>query len=300
MIYAYKNTSESAKTLRDSLSTKLISHNNSNYKGNEDKIVINWGASQMPEEVTKSKIINHPSAVAICSDKTKFFEHVKGTVNTPPYSKDPEEIFSWFQQGHTVVLRSLVSGHSGAGISIAEPGVFEDFQVFKGFWKQGYKFATIYVPKKEEYRVHVVDGKVIGVRRKVAKKDTHIRNWKVRSHKNGFVFQKNDIDPDPKVLEQAVISVKAVGLDFGAVDVVWNAFREQAYVLEINTAPGLEGSTVEDYSKALIELTEKVVGKKSNFLFSKQAEITQDHSYISDYINTVLEEVTPVQYTEYN
>jgi D-alanine-D-alanine ligase-like ATP-grasp enzyme len=38
------------------------------------------------------------------------------------------------------------------------------------------------------------------------------------------------------------------GLDFGAVDVIWNAQKEKPYVLEINTAPGLEGQTIADYA----------------------------------------------------
>ena len=43
--------------------------------------------------------------------------------------------------------------------------------------------------------------------------------------------------------------LKELGLDFGAVDVIWNEHESKAYVLEINTAPGLEGSTVEDYKE---------------------------------------------------
>jgi glutathione synthase/RimK-type ligase-like ATP-grasp enzyme len=39
----------------------------------------------------------------------------------------------------------------------------------------------------------------------------------------------------------------ASGLDFGAVDVIWNERQQRAYVLEINSAPGLEGTTIDDY-----------------------------------------------------
>ena len=39
-------------------------------------------------------------------------------------------------------------------------------------------------------------------------------------------------------------------VDFGAVDVVWNQQNGQAYVLEINTAPGLAGQTITSYANA--------------------------------------------------
>lgn len=52
------------------------------------------------------------------------------------------------------------------------------------------------------------------------------------------------------MLEQSKLAVKACGLDFGAVDIIWNNHYQKAYVLEINTAPGLEGSSVDNYRKA--------------------------------------------------
>jgi D-alanine-D-alanine ligase-like ATP-grasp enzyme len=42
-------------------------------------------------------------------------------------------------------------------------------------------------------------------------------------------------------------------LDFGAVDVIWNEKQQRAYVLEVNTAPGLEGQTVDDYARGIKE-----------------------------------------------
>ena len=39
------------------------------------------------------------------------------------------------------------------------------------------------------------------------------------------------------------------GLTFGSVDVIYNEHRDKAYVLEVNTASGLSGETVDDYVK---------------------------------------------------
>jgi len=45
--------------------------------------------------------------------------------------------------------------------------------------------------------------------------------------------------------------MKTCDLDFGAVDVVFNSKEKLAYVLEINTAPGLTGSTLDGYVERL-------------------------------------------------
>ena len=47
--------------------------------------------------------------------------------------------------------------------------------------------------------------------------------------------------------KQAVAAVVALGLDFGAVDVVYNVKEQKAYVLEVNSAPGLSGTTLDKY-----------------------------------------------------
>ena len=45
----------------------------------------------------------------------------------------------------------------------------------------------------------------------------------------------------------------AVGLKFGAVDLIWNELENKSYVLEINTAPGLTGATLEKYAQAIVK-----------------------------------------------
>ena len=53
----------------------------------------------------------------------------------------------------------------------------------------------------------------------------------------------------------AIKAVELCGLYFGAVDMIWNAYKKQGYVLEINTAPGLEGQTVENYAEHFAKST---------------------------------------------
>ena len=89
---------------------------------------------------------------------------------------------------------------------------------------------------------------VISLQRKARRLDHPNPNWEVRNHSNGFVYVRNDVNPPPCVTEAALAVFGQTGLDFGAVDVIYNAYHDRAYVLEINTAPGLEGQTVLDYA----------------------------------------------------
>ena len=46
-------------------------------------------------------------------------------------------------------------------------------------------------------------------------------------------------------------SVNLLGLDFGAVDIGHRLQDNKFFVFEINTAPGIEGSTLDKYAKAI-------------------------------------------------
>ena len=81
----------------------------------------------------------------------------------------------------------------------------------------------------------------------------------VDQNKAGAALQIPD-DELKQVKEQAVLSVKAVGLDFAGVDVIWNDKQKKAYVLEVNTAPGIEGQTVVNYAKAMWDMINEQEG----------------------------------------
>ena len=246
MIYAYNQHSEGAKALAAALGVKRIKPEGSKFKGNENKIVINWGASALPEEVEKCVVINGPEAVKRASNKLTFFTNAEGKVQIPDFTTDKAVARSWSEDGKTVVARTKLNGHSGDGIYI-----LEDLTAFDKLNHNPFKIYVKYIPKKEEYRVHVVNGKVIDIRRKAVRADFEGKpDWKVRNHQNGFIFAKDGFVAPDEVMEQSVLATAAIGLDFGAVDVIWNNFYNKAYVLEINTAPGIEGSSVDNYKAA--------------------------------------------------
>lgn len=274
MIYPYKAGSASVKVLCDALGVKQIKTQGSKFKGNEDKIVINWGASKLPEEVNKCTVINTEEAVSVAADKLKFFNATQGKVNIPEFTTDVNEARVWSADGKVVVARTKLNGHSGEGLHI-----IDDLPHFEGFNHYSVKLYVKYIPKKEEYRIHVVNGEVIDSRRKALSEDFDKcqANWKVRSHQNGFIFAKDGFEVPEQVSEQAILAVNVIGLDFGAVDVIWNNFYKKAYVLEINTAPGLEGSSVDNYKEAFDKIYEMGAPEFKKYKFDNQ-------NYIEKYI----------------
>src|SRR5690606_19684161 len=112
-----------------------------------------------------------------------------------------------------------------------------------------------YKKKQDEYRVHVYQkfgngeqvAEVFDIQRKARRQDAVNPNWQIRNHQNGFIYRRNDVECPQVVQEAAVNCLNKTNLFFGAVDVIYNAANNRAYVLEINTAPGLSGTTVDNY-----------------------------------------------------
>lgn len=247
-IYPYKTGSASAKLLSEALGAKRIRREGSRFRGNPEKVVINWGCSELPEEVMNCKVINPPEITNIASNKLKFFKAITEFCNKtyshiplPPYTSSKEEAQSWLDGDNTIVVRHKLTGNSGEGIEIVDP---ED-----GATLPDAPLYVLYIKKKQEYRVHVAKGEVVDIQRKARRTDVPDDqiDWRIRNHDNGFIFARNDLQVPRSVGEAAKRACTALNLDFGAVDVIWNDRQGTPYVLEVNTAPGLSGTTLEGY-----------------------------------------------------
>lgn len=201
--------------------------------------LINWGCSDLPIYPN----VHHfqpPLAVRVAANKLRAFEAMEdNNVSIVPFTTDQEVVSEWLTKS-TVVARTKLTGHSGEGIVIIDP---ETTNI------PAAPLYTKYIHKAAEYRVHVVGQNVIDVQRKIRDPDREPATWKVRSHANGFIFARNNVSVADDVRDLCVAAVSALGLDFGAVDIVVDK-AGKAYVLEVNTAPGLEGQTVNSYVEA--------------------------------------------------
>lgn len=245
-IYAYKHGSESAKALKESLAVKQIRNEKSKFKGNPNRLVVNWGASQVSPEIEKCKLLNPPHAVKKALNKLQAFQILSEGVGIPEWTESPQEASKWLAEGYTVVARTIIEGRGGEGIVLVEND--QELPVAPLYTK--------YIPKTEEYRVHVFKDEAFFIQRKARKKEVPDEevNWKIRNLAGGFIFANQDVQVADACKEEAVKAVKALGLDFGAVDIIWNKKRDKYYVLEVNTAPGLQGTSLEKYTEQFRKL----------------------------------------------
>lgn len=250
-VLPYAIHSQSAKRIADALGAKRIKLEGSKFHGTSEDLIINWGNLQgYPFTMDRNAlgipcptILNCPEDAALVSDKLSFFEHFMDKDWLPRFWTRQEDIPD---EAFPIVCRTVLNGHSGRGIVISTS-------------RSDLVPAPLYVEyikKEDEYRVHVgsyndgsgnVEYCLISLQQKKRRKDFENPNWQIRNHANGFIYARNDVNPPIPVVESAIDCLAGSGLDFAAVDVIWNAAKGKAYVLELNTAPGIEGSTVDDY-----------------------------------------------------
>ena len=245
-IFPYKEGSASAKELAKALGTKRIKREGSRFKHTERKLVVNWGSSELPKGYLDPFILNKAQNVKAATNKLLAFQKMQGGVNIPWFTTDWQEAIDKLED-HDIVARRVLTGHGGDGIVITgSPDELPKAPLY-----------VEYIKKKEEYRVHIFKGEVILIQRKVRRAEVPNEdvNWKVRNHANGFIYQLNNINPPVAVIEQAVKAIAVLGLDFGAIDVIYNQYKDLPVVLEVNCAPGLQGTTLERYRDAIISVT---------------------------------------------
>lgn len=235
-VLPYSPYSNSAKQLAFLLGAKLLlPEARSRYKPRESDVVINWGNTR---EAHRATLNGCSDCLQTATNKLVFFEQFEGLDWLPEFWTDSEEIPD---EAFPVLARTCLSGHSGVGIVVCNAR--SDCVPAPLYVK--------YIPKKEEYRVHL--GKVreeittIAIQQKKRRNDCAEPNWKIRNHANGFVYAREGICPPSGMLDVCHDCFVRSGLDFAACDVIWNEQRQKAYVLELNTAPGLEGQTLDDY-----------------------------------------------------
>jgi glutathione synthase/RimK-type ligase-like ATP-grasp enzyme len=251
-IFPYKSGSRSALALSQLMGARLIRLKNSKFKGSKDKLIINWGSTAPSDEVNKcARVLNPFELITRASNKRNFLEMMTqaGNVSIPDWTTDKAVARGWLSEDKPPLIfaRTILAGHSGEGIvKVANTDELDKI-------KPG-TLLVKYVLKRHEFRIHVGrGGALIGVQQKRKRNDVSNEDvdFKIRNVANGFIFARQDIELPPGCLDQAHAALAATGLDFGAVDVIYNEMQKQAYVLEINTAPGLEGTTVEEYANYL-------------------------------------------------
>jgi glutathione synthase/RimK-type ligase-like ATP-grasp enzyme len=235
-----------AARLTELLKSKVFQVDNQSktHRVKNSRLYINWGSSASTGLSTPN-LVNSRAAVAIASNKLATFNRfAERGVPCPEFTTDMGVARQWAAE-RAIFARTTLNGHSGRGIVRCSGEQFTNAPLY-----------TKYIPKKHEYRVHVFGRKVIDCQQKKKRQEVPNDqvNYQVRSYQNGWVFCRENIQKPTGLDELAVSAVQALGLHFGAVDVIYNEKENKCYVLEVNTAPGLSGQTVNNYANAVVNL----------------------------------------------
>lgn len=242
IILPYNKASKSAKLLARELGVRRIRHKGKPVRIN--RTILNWGCSEIPNRVYNLRglrIINPPFSIRLAANKLEALKRLDGYVPIPDYTIVQQEALEWLLEG-IVVCRTVLNGHSGKGI-VLSTNIDEMVPA---------PLYTKYIKKDQEYRVHVMGGEVFFVQRKARKLDVPDEevNWQIRNHQNGFIYANQDVEIPDEYKEIAVEAVYRLNLDFGAVDII-SKKNGDPFVLEVNTAPGLTGTTLEKYCEQI-------------------------------------------------
>lgn len=254
--------SDSVRELADRLSARrLFGEARRKLRLTNGSLVLNYGTSHSPSWSfgDKSVVINHPDKIINSISKVK--SHALFTDSGIPRLEqtiDRELASKWVQEGSAVLCRrdGLSGGRGITFVPKGSPGPLPQSD-----------FYTKYFPKTHEYRAHVVRGRLIDLTQKrlkngATKDETDASEAKVvRSLENGWIHAHEftiDQGTRDSIEKAAVQAVEALGLDFGAVDILFMEPRKKGNkparlaVCEVNSAPGLSNEpTLNAYVEAI-------------------------------------------------
>lgn len=216
--------------------------------GYELDLLVRWGSRRpMPEA---SKIFNPAWAIKAASDKvialTKMQEAGLSTV--PWFERWDDAVRA--SEG-TVVLGRTRRGMQGRGIRVYDPHFLHNgiYPVEPRLPDQWY---SVYQEPTREVRLHVVEGEVVRIQGKYLDFPEHQQRQPfVRNYRTGYRFRAPRRDVHTSRKELAIEAVRALGLTFGAVDMLLFGGGEPAMILEVNSAPACSPLTAESYAEAL-------------------------------------------------
>lgn len=258
ILIGYKLGSKSLRSLAQAMKKRVtqkvlrVDKDSTKYKHKATDYVINWGVSRYKPTHTVAHVQNKLYFFrTIQKHNDDHVDYKDFQINIPEWTTNTATAQQWIDDGCMVVGRALLNSHSGKGILL-----FDSETITTNIECPLY---VKYKKKKSEFRVHVFskeDGplEVIDVTQKKKRKDFEGEvNTKIRNHQNGWVYCRKDITEPDDLRTQALRAAAAVGIKYGAVDIIYNQHENKCYVLEINSAPGIEGTTLEKYVDAFVK-----------------------------------------------
>lgn len=280
-IYKGDRPSDGAKNLKEAIDGTILRAEGSAFRGRRGSRLIVWGNTSR-EAIRLYDLaplaFNNPRHISLASNKATFF--AKMVQEAPglavPHVNTFDEALALVDEGARVFARTVLNGHSGDGIHLMLNVRDSDIAAVRKIrdnnllpvWVNANEgipqalldcrlFTQGVSGKRTEFRVHVFQGRPILTQVKLRREGAQelaAYNSLVRNVASGWVYGVNNV-PEIGRGESEQAAIRAMGvvdLDFGAVDIVYKHDTRQAFVLEINTAPGLadDGSALKAYADA--------------------------------------------------
>lgn len=265
-------------------------------------IVIGWGAKTDKDiNLGKATVINHPNNIRTNRNKFRAMEIMRGVgVHIAPFEAADNAIAGLDSNSITLPVIGRTNYHQGGAnffTCLTKTHVANTIKTLnEKLNKKGY-FQN-YIDVESEFRLHIVDGRVIYAQRKKerdnlkeaystdqmdkikrmaekkgAKVDEKTLKFAldyqgskiagadniIKSNTRGYKFSNVNLSSVNKDLaDQAIAAVAALGLQFGAVDCVLDT-DGYAWVIEVNTGPGLEGTAFKNYVQAFSDMINNIL-----------------------------------------
>jgi glutathione synthase/RimK-type ligase-like ATP-grasp enzyme len=310
-IYYSGPTDDTGKRIADALGAQ---HGKVKPAGNDSMVVIGWGCKTKDRVALKQhSVINHPDFIRTNRNKFETLKVLENSGVPVAAFADSDGIIATLDNDRSVINLPVV-------------GRRKFHQGGKGFWacltkgqvriaiQQGAEYFQNYLHIVDEYRLHVFQGKIINMQKKVQRNNMTRAYQEQHGTRIANIADKNKVNLDKQTMdyvlenlgkreerpdqiiksntrgwkfsqiktvktelkEAAINAVKAIGLDFGAVDccIVENG---NPYIIEVNTGPGLQGTSFDAYVKtfkdAIAAINKPAVKKTVTAASSKAAPV---------------------------
>lgn len=234
-VYFYRRKglgSKSCKGIADEMEggATVLCHNQP-YEPLESGLVIRWGCTGTIKRTASATlcVLNTPDAIHRVSDKPGF-RRILGDL--APNTWDDPGLLLVPNEAYPVIVRP---GNHSQGKNITVCRTFNEMVAayYQYLNHYGSAYVQKLIQKEREFRVIVVQGRVITVYEKIPDDKSEVAwNHAQGSQSKNVKWGEWNID----VVDNAISSMALSGLDFGAVDVIVDS-NGRAYTLEINTGP---------------------------------------------------------------
>jgi glutathione synthase/RimK-type ligase-like ATP-grasp enzyme len=272
-------------------------------KPKDKKIVIGWGTKTKKdvELPAGSSVLNHPNNIRRNRNKLTTLEVLKGADVAVADFVPAENVMAELGKKVSLPVVGRTKYHQGGKgfwLCLTKTHVTNAIN-------EGAQYFQNYIDIVDEYRLHIFKGELLRAQKKVKRDnmeeayvEQHAAKIKdyatkgdvqidentlkyalgrvakehkqadmiVRSNRRGWKFA-NVKNPKKALVDVSVAALNAIGLEFGAVDCCLDG-DGNAWIIEINSGPGLEGNTFKAYTEAfedalssIMKPAKKVVAK---------------------------------------